>query len=168
MIFHTILGIVLSLMTAGEDHDIHLSRTNVEYNQNNRSIEITTHIFIDDLELALYQEGIDSLYICTRHEADDAEAWINSYLTDHLIVQAEQDTLSWNFLGKEISDDLFGVWCYMEIEDVHTLHHLEVSVDYFVDLYDDQKNILELKASDQYEFFLLDDKKFTGTIKLKQ
>ena len=62
--------------------------------------------------------GFDSLYICTEKEAESAEGLIAEYLKNNLVISIDDEVVEFEFLGKEISDDLIAVWCYLEILDV--------------------------------------------------
>jgi hypothetical protein len=148
-------------------HDIHLSKTDIIYNQQTESIEITLHIFIDDLESVLAMQGHSGLKICTPKESENAESLIAAYLKKNLKISTGGSDLEWNFLGKEISEDLFAVWCYMEIEKPELAKELIVEVNLLNELYDDQKNIVKIEYDKNHkDFFLFDKKKFKGTLSL--
>ena len=55
-------GLFLLLNSFNVDHDIHLSTCLIEYNQVEKALQITLHIYIDDLEDALELEGHKDLY----------------------------------------------------------------------------------------------------------
>ena len=124
-----------------EEHEFHLSRTTVNYNSEEMAIQISTSIFIDDLELALKENGHDSLKICTLREKEDAELFIQEYLDEHLVVEIDGLALDFTFLGKEPSDDLMAVWCYLEAYDVPSFSEITISNTILNTQFDDQKNI---------------------------
>ncbi|MDH3652401.1 MAG: hypothetical protein OEQ53_22110, partial [Saprospiraceae bacterium] len=116
----------LFLFLASPAHDFHLSKTDINYNQQNRSLEITMHVFIDDLELAMAHQGMDSLYLATSKEHKDADAFIWKYLTSVFQITVDGQTIPLNFLGKEESEDLIAIWCYLEKTDVNDLHTISI------------------------------------------
>ena len=61
-------------------HEFHLSNTIVNYNSEEKAIQITMRIFIDDLELALQGIGHDSLKLCTSKEKQSAEQHVFEYI----------------------------------------------------------------------------------------
>ena len=137
LIFSTFIGINSNEIA----HEFHLSRSTVNYNTSENSIQITMNLFIDDLELALKAEGVDSLQLCTKQEKVDAENAIQNYIKSHFIIEVDGKVISPQFLGKEQSDDLEAVWCYLEVANVEQFDEINISNTIMVDLYDDQKNM---------------------------
>jgi hypothetical protein len=146
-------------------HDLHLSKSQINYNQTNQSIEITLHLFIDDLEIALSEEGYTDLLICTKKESEHAEDYMAAYINDKMTINIDDRLYRASFLGKESSDDLQGVWCYLEINEVPQPEKMKVAIDFFNELYTDQKNVLNIKLDeDSQEYYLLNKKKTTAEL----
>jgi hypothetical protein len=122
-------------------HEFHLSKTTINYDSEEMAIQISTSIFIDDLELSLKEMGYDSLKICTRKEKENAELYIHEYLKEHLVVEIDGIKLSLSFLGKEQSDDLAAVWCYLEAYDVPDFKEISITNTILTNQFEDQKNI---------------------------
>lgn len=140
----TTLLIALSSFLNPPLHDFHVSKCLVEYNEEQVALQISLHLFIDDLEDALGRQGHDQLFICTEKESDLADSLIHRYLTERLQLKVNGDDTRFQFIGKEISDDLMAVWCYLEITGVSELNQLEVSNRILLEVFDDQKNILSV------------------------
>lgn len=148
-------------------HDIHMSRCDIDYRTDQGAIEISVKIFIDDLELDLRSAGHDSLKICTSYEKPDAETIIFQYLQQNLgiIVDGEPTELIW--VGKEISEDLSAVWCYLMISDIKAHTSIEVTNEILLSVFDDQQNVVKLRIDDgKRSFFLFDRKEFRGLVKI--
>ncbi len=124
-----------------EVHEFHMSKTTINYDSEEMAIQISTSIFIDDLELSLKELGHDSLKICTRKEKENAEALVHEYLKEHLAIDVDGAKLDLTFLGKEQSDDLAAVWCYLEAYDVPAFKEISISNTILTTQFDDQKNI---------------------------
>lgn len=124
-----------------EVHDFHLSKTTINYDSEEMAIQISASVFIDDLELSLKDLGHDSLKICTRKEKENAELLMHAYFEDHLKVEIDGRALEFTFLGKEQSDDLAAVWCYLEAYDIPDFKEISISNTILTKQFDDQKNI---------------------------
>lgn len=122
-------------------HEFHMSKTTINYDSEEMAIQISTSIFIDDLELSLKEIGHDSLKICTRNEKANAEKLVLDYLNEHLVIDVDGVKMNLTFLGKEQSDDLAAVWCYMEIYDVPVFKEISISNTILTNQFKDQKNI---------------------------
>ncbi|NBC08527.1 MAG: hypothetical protein GVY26_15155, partial [Bacteroidetes bacterium] len=126
-------------------HDFHISKCLMHYRPEQQALQISMHIFLDDLELALRERGHDKLYLCTKKEAAGANELVEAYLRDEFQLTLNGELRDFNFVGKEISDDLAAVWCYLEITDLPRLESLELRYSILMDTYDDQKNLASLE-----------------------
>lgn len=126
-------------------HEFHLSKSTVNYDSASNSIQVSMHIFIDDLEVALDVQGTKNLRIGTGKEADDADTYISRYIEKQVQFFQGKDTLEQEFLGKELSADLAAIWCYIEIPINGQLQELTVDNRLLMEVYDDQKNIISVK-----------------------
>ncbi len=151
-----ILGMIDAVATHTPPvHDFHISKCIIDYNESEKALQITMHLFIDDFEEALRRQGKDKLHICTEKESPQAEEYIADYLKQgfRLVVNGEQK--AYTFLGKEQSDDLQAMWCYMEIADVNQLSSLEVTNQLLLEVFNDQVNIVQISGpGDQQGYFM--------------
>jgi len=127
----------------------------VEYNAQERALQMSMHLFIDDLETALAERGVDSLFICTQMESPDAEHYMELYLADQFRIYIDGEPVAYRFLGKEISKDLQAVWCYLEVTDLDPFTQLEVTNELLIEVFDDQKNIMHIVGPNRREGTLL-------------
>jgi len=141
----TILTLLVAFLfgnpTTAKVHDFHLSKTTINYDTEERAIQISSSIFIDDLELALKDLGYDSLKICTRFEKENVEDLMFAYFREHLKIEIDGSKVALSFLGKEQSDDLMAVWCYLEAFEIDAFQEISVSNTILTQQFDDQKNI---------------------------
>ncbi|GJM33414.1 MAG: hypothetical protein DHS20C18_24150 [Saprospiraceae bacterium] len=125
-------------------HQFHLSKCLVEYDEAEQALQISLHLFIDDFEEALRRQGKDKLFICTKKEVPVASEYIKNYLANHFRLSVDGKTLAFDFLGKESSEDLAGMWCYLEIPGVAPFTKLGIQNDIFLEVFDDQKNLVNI------------------------
>jgi len=137
-------------------HDFHLSKCTVEYNPKDALIQISMQLFIDDLESALTELGAEKLFIGTAREHEDADQYISRYLNQRLHIEindAKFDSI--NYLGKEVSEDLSSVWCYLEIPEISKVSKIYVKNGILQEIFSDQKNIVKIIGpNDQVSHFL--------------
>ncbi len=138
--------LLISFLFLAPPHDFHLSKCVIEYNEEEKAIQVSMQIFLDDLEEALRREGADKLALCTDKEAPDAEAHLIRYLQKHFILEVDGQPTDYHYLGKEISEDLLSAWCYIEIENVTNLAALGVTNNILMETFDDQQNIINVKG----------------------
>lgn len=166
LILFIIWGLLMPLSPAV--HEFHLSKCEMVYSVKEQSLQISMHIFIDDLEDALKERGYDSLYICTKKEHDLAELYIKDYLDDRFLIQTDDMLHKAEFIGKEASSDFAAVWCYLEIPNFPLEGHVVIMNQVLMDQFEDQKNITSIKLPGgikKHYLFEVDD--FTGELDLK-
>ncbi len=151
------------------EHDFHLSKCEIDYNADTRSLEMSLSIFLDDLELALKQEGFEQLGLCTSRESLEAEGIVFDYLKRHITVTVDGQVYdNFHWVGKEVSDDLAAVWCYIEVLDVkRPISSLDVRYDALMEIFDDQQNVVKLSLpTNKKAYFLLTTRDRTGSMRL--
>ncbi|MEZ5042236.1 MAG: DUF6702 family protein [Saprospiraceae bacterium] len=171
LFLHTISPSIIasSAIPAYSLHDFHLSKCLIEYNTTDQAIQISMQVFIDDLEEALRREGKDHLALCTPKEAPDAEQHFQNYLLEHFHLAVNGQEVTYNYLGKEISEDLSSLWCYLEIEAVTNINSIKVSNDLLMETFEDQQNIISIKGpNNQSGMWLFKKGSSSNTVSFKQ
>ena len=125
-------------------HDFHVSRTEINFNEEEKILECSAHIFIDDLELALRSYSDLSLYIGTEKELVVADSLINVYLKDHFSLKVDGETLRMSWVGKEMTEDLSAIWVYF-YQPWNGNGELVCQNDILMGTFDDQRNMVEYR-----------------------
>jgi len=150
---------LLFCSTVHNRHEFHLSNTQLKYKASNNVIQLSIKIFIDDLETALVERNVEGLFIGTEKESDDSSNHIDNYLKDVIIISAGTDTLMSEFIGKELSEDLAAIWCYLRFENVTDCTDLNVTNSILTEIFDDQKNIFSFSTEEgRKDYYTFDSK----------
>lgn len=139
------------LLVSMSAHDFHVSVTELDIHSQKREINVAMHIFIDDLEKGLVKMGAgDSLFLGTGFERADADEWIETYLMGHFTIRLDDTPAQFEWVGRELSDDLQAIWIYLTA-DLPPADDgiLEITHDLLMEVYDDQKNLLNLRVDRQ-------------------
>ena len=127
-------------------HEFHLSKCIIDYAPEEKSFQIMLHVFLDDFELALGNNGAKNLKLCTDKEVEGADQYIFDYLKERLSVSINSETQTYNYIGKENSEDLLGVWIYLEIENLEHIQNVEINNSILTEVFDDQQNLIQIKG----------------------
>jgi hypothetical protein len=146
------------------DHAIHVSKCEIQFNEAGSTLEVAAQIYLDDLQTVLAKNGFPDLHLCTDRESKIADSALSLYFEKNLQIQADSKLLKPTFIGKEPSDDAIAVWCYIEMKVPPTFKQLNVKYDVLMELYDDQKNIVNLKVRDKKAYMLLHARHMEETI----
>lgn len=124
-------------------HDVHVSKSEINYDVASKTIQLTTHIFIDDLEKAIVKSGRPNPNIGLKSELANADEIVAEYVSSKFVI----NKYSADFLGKELSDDHIAVYCYFEIELKSDLRSITFDNNVLHDIYEDQKNIVSISKN---------------------
>ncbi len=124
-------------------HPIHLSVSEINYSEKDKALQITSRIFLDDLELSIQKQlnkpGLDLL---EPGKDFTAEKLIGDYVLQHLSVKLDGKIQKLNFLGFEREDP--AVICYIEIENVKKFKTIEIKNDVIMETHNDQSNLVHV------------------------
>ena len=145
-------------------HAFHLSKTDIVFKPTDKTVQITMHIFIDDLEAALVKTGATSLFIGTAKEKIEAKTLIFNYLQSKFTVDINNKKIKYDFIGKEITTDKQAIWIYLEIKNIKNIKTLTVSNSVLIDLHSDQKNIIQVLVPTKKQGYTVLDKAKTSDV----
>ncbi len=124
-------------------HPIHLSVSEINYNEKDKALQITSRIFLDDLELSIRnQRKQPDLDLLEPGTGLTTEQLISEYVIKRFSVKLDGKVQKLNFLGFEREDP--AVICYIEIENVKKFKTIEVKNEIIMETHDDQSNLIHV------------------------
>ncbi len=136
-------------------HKFYVSVTQVEYYAPDQAIQITSRVFIDDLEKALLERYEAELLLGTANERKDADAFIDRYLNSKLVVRINGDPAAFYFLGKKVENDILVLFIEVSNITLEGLKSVEVQNEVLMDVFEEQKNIVHFRFGDKKKSFVL-------------
>lgn len=157
------LCIAIPLLAFTTAHKFYVSVTNIEHNASEKSLQITTRIFIDDFQRVL-EERYDLKEELTVEKAiEEVEQMMERYLKKKLKIWVNGEQKTFNFLGRKYEDDV--TICYLEISDINSVHTLEVENAILYEMEEDQQNLVHVKINKQRKSLLLVKENDKGLLK---
>lgn len=124
-------------------HPLHVSVTEIEYNEKVKALQIISRIFIDDLETCIRAKTQKpELDLMNPKDGLTTKGLVSDYLKDHLKVRLDGKLQSISFLGFE--EENFALICYIEIENVKDFKTIDVTNTVITETYDDQSNLVHV------------------------
>jgi len=111
-------------------------------------MEITIKFAIQDLEISLDNT---ELRIGTLNEKKSSEEIIKNYFKNHLNIYGDNKIINYEWVGKEISDNLHDIYIYFEISNFNQndkLKSLILENTIFIETTHDQSNIVLIEFED--------------------
>ena len=153
---YCIIFLVLSPNIANLEHEYFFSHTDIV--ETEESFQISSHIFIDDLESMFQEKGFNELYIGTPRENETVDSLLNAYLAQVIQLDINDQRGQWEWIGKEVSEDLMALWIYLEIPKRAPTATIALNIQTLTKHIEAQKNIVNLDLLNQKRKYLLFDK----------
>ena len=163
-IFSFLLFSWLFLLTAAFPcaHPFKASVSEINYNAETGSLEITLKLFTDDLEGCITVRTGELLYLDTGNELPSAVRSINDYVQSGMRIMLNGKPVTLEFLGKEQEPGV--TWCYLESGEVTYPSELTVYNSIMTELYPTQSNIVHIQVEKQRKSLLLGTARPSGTV----
>lgn len=126
-------------------HPFHVSVSDIKYKEEQKVIQISTRIFLDDLEVALRTySGNEKLNISAKEEWGFVNEQLKEYVLENMKLTNEKGEMEANYIGAEMEEDV--MWIYIEIEKVKKLKTITVWNSLLVESFGDQENLVHFRA----------------------
>lgn len=158
-IFILLLSIPLVAFTM---HKYYISLCEIEHNKEQESLQITIGIFIDDIEFTLNKDHDTILNLATKNEVKNIDNYYSAYLNKHFKIVVNNNPKAFIYIGKEYEDDI--VRFYLEIKNVKELKSIEVTNTSLLRDFENQQNIIKIKANNTHKTFYLTRKNDKGLL----
>ncbi|MEZ4775940.1 MAG: DUF6702 family protein [Bacteroidia bacterium] len=139
---------LLFFLLSAASHPFYLSVTEIDYNTDNQSLEVSIKLFTDNLNQALIKQGNSPE---TAGETTDIQ--VQNYLKEKLVVTVNGKPVEFEFLGKEVLPDV--TWCYLEGKNIPAIKNIKVKNLMLLEVFDSQKNIVHLDIAGRKKSLLL-------------
>ncbi len=124
-------------------HPMHISVSEINYSEKDKALQITSRIFIDDLEQSIRNKRKEpELDILQPKNGLTTDQLVGEYLKDHFKIKLDGKTQKMKLLGHEAEDA--ALVCYIEIENVKKFKTMEVFNDVIIETHNDQSNLVHV------------------------
>jgi len=162
----SLLVLLLPLVAFSVAHKFYVSVTNISYSEKDRSLQITSRIFIDDFEQVLLERYGIKAHLATDSETALAKEYIEKYLNTKFLMFVDGEQRQYNFLGNTYDNDI--MICYLEVPEVDlgTIKSIGVLNELLTDLFDEQQNVVHFKIKGKKKSFVLIKENNKGMLNL--
>ena len=144
-------------------HKFYMAVFQMEYVPAKKVVQMTSRIFIDDLEIALVKKYNKKFYLGTPTEIDGADEYLKQYLIEKIKIRINGKEGSIAYLGKETEDDV--LICYYTIPAKGDIKSIEVGNTTLFEMFPDQQNIIHTKINSNKKSLLLTNDNPKGLLK---
>ncbi len=143
-------------------HKYYVAVTQVDHVPQKKRIEITSRIFIDDLEKALTKKYKKKPNITSTNEIPEAEEWIKSYIKEKIKISINNKPQQIEYLAKEVEGDVLII--YTKIAISKKINTFEIYNSLLTEIFEEQQNIVHTNINGNKKSFLMTNTEFQEKI----
>ena len=155
-IITTVLLFLSLSFTSFDTHKFYIGVFQVDYKVEKKEFQITSRVFIDDIEKALESKYKKKLNLSTLKESKESEALITEYFKEKFKISVNNKSQEMIFLAKEYEDDV--LICYHRISFSGKIKSLTIYISILTEQFSEQQNLLHTNINSNKKSFL-----FTNT-----
>ncbi|MUP46760.1 hypothetical protein E0K83_13535 [Gramella sp. BOM4] len=152
-IFVLFFAFCLFTSFTSEFHETYLSVTEIEYDREDKALQIVSRVFIDDMENVLskrYQQDVSLSY---EEDLNANKGLMQQYIDRKLKISVNGKPVALKLLGSKFDADQ--IVLFIEGENVEDFKKVWVENLILTDLFDSQKNVVHVKKGEDIESMLL-------------
>jgi hypothetical protein len=158
-----VVGLLFVLLCAMNVHRFYIGIYQIDYVPQKKMVQITTRIFVDDLNEALQKTYHKKTFIGTEKETPEDISLMKKYLADKFKLAVNGQPKAMTYLSDELESNV--IICYLKIKDVNKVTTLGVENSILTEVYPDQQNIIQYNNNGKKQNLLLDSKTTNGMLK---
>jgi len=149
----SLLVLLFFALSAMSLHRFYAAIYQVNFVPQKKMMQITTRIFIDDLNEALKNQYHKRTFIGTEKETPEDITLMKKYLAEKFKLTINNQPKAMNYLSNELENNI--IICYFNIKDITKVTTVEVQNTILIELYAEQQNIIQYNNNGKKQSLLL-------------
>lgn len=143
-------------------HPIHVSVTEITFDEKEKELEIMLRIFTDDLELAIRnaKSNPELNLLHPLNNTLDKLAW--EYIQPRFKLSADGKVQPVTYLGHEADDDVLVF--YIQVRPIKKFKTISIINSILTEFYEDQSNLVNITVNDEIKSLRLMQNNPSGTL----
>jgi len=140
-------------------HPFHVGLTEINYNSDSKTYQVSIKLFTDDLEKGLEEfSGLSLDIVDSDLTHSSTDSLISSYTTENFQIYSETK-IDLEYIGSEREYDV--TWIYLESESMLHVTEIEVTNKLLLSIFSDQTHIVHFTTGDIIQSELIHAKETT-------
>ena len=150
-------------MTSMGIHKFYMAIYQIDYVSQKKRIQITSRIFIDDLNAAIEKKYHVKTNLGTAQESAQDELNMKKYLAEKFFLKVNGVVKPMTFLSKEVEANV--LICYFRIPDISKITNLEIENSALTEWNSEQQNIIQANITGEKQSLMLTSGDFKRVLK---
>ncbi len=134
-------------------HKFYVSIYQINFNQKDKRLEITSRIFIDDLNAVLRFKYNKKTNISENFATPEDIELMKKYLSENIFIKVNGISKPINYLSNESESNV--LICYFNIKEISKIKTLEIKNTALLELNSEQQNIIQIAILGKKKSMLL-------------
>ena len=149
------LILLLPLFAFTVAHKFYISVTHIVYSEKDDALQVTTRIFIDDMNNVLNERYGISSKLGSDAASEIDEVYFEKYIRAKFLIEINGAPVAYKLIGKEYDTDM--IICYLEVPEIKLpeVKSIAVENEILTDLFDEQQNVVHMKIKGKKKSFVL-------------
>ncbi len=160
--FLLILVLFVSFTSMGI-HKFYMAIYQIDYVPQKKRIQITSRIFVDDLNAAIEKKYHVKTNLGTAQESAQDELNLKKYLAEKFFLKVNGVVKPMTFLSKEVETNV--LICYFRIPDISKITNLEIENSALTEWNPEQQNIIQANITGEKQSLMLTSEDFKRVLK---
>ncbi|MCL9808023.1 DUF6702 family protein [Flavobacterium luminosum] len=149
----TLFCSLLMVLSSFSIHKFYVSIYQIDYAQEKKMLQITSRIFVDDLNTILKIKYNQTTNLGEPNESPNDIVLLKKYLSENFSIRVNGQTKTVNLANKEMEGNV--LICYYNVKDISKIKTLEIQNSVLHDFAGDQQNIIHTNLYGKKQSFLL-------------
>ncbi|WP_395053340.1 DUF6702 family protein [Flavobacterium sp.] len=159
----TLIFILFIALTSSSFHKFYVSIYQINYVPKKKMLEITSRIFIDDLNTALEKKFNKQTFIGTDKETPEDVVLMKKYLSEKFKIKVNGVSKPINYLSKEVETTI--LVCYFNSKEISKIDNLSIENNALLEINDEQQNVIQANIKGEKQSLLLTSENYKGMLK---
>lgn len=126
-------------------HPYYISVIDIKYNSQQSSLQISSRMFINDLEDALKKTSHKNIDVLNPKNKTETDSALFNYIKQRLLISVDSKQQTLNYLGYEKEED--SIWSYLDIKNTKTPKKINIDTKLLYDFLPSQTIIIHCEIN---------------------
>lgn len=159
----TFFGLLFLTLTSFTVHKFYVALYQVNYVPEKKMLQITTRIFVDDLNTSIGKKYQKKINLGSEKETDEDLIFFKKYFNEKFNIKVNGQVKPIHFISKEMEGDV--LICYFSIKEIQKINSIEIYNAVITEGNSEQQNIMHFTVMGVKNTLLFTESTSKGVLK---
>jgi hypothetical protein len=144
-------------------HKFYVSIYQINYVPEKKMLQITSRIFVDDLNTVLKEKYKRKFFLGETNESQEDIVMMKKYILENFSIKINGQPKTINFLSKEMEGNV--LICYYNVKEISKIKSFEIQNTVLLELNEEQQNIIQANIYNKKQNLLITPENVKGLLK---